>query len=125
MTEETQLRLPDASPQEDLQSFLEWPIAEIFKLAAAPRSFDQIPWVQSLVQEHETRDLSFFSAGGIGCGRASAACALIQINAGLEQDRTPRCRPSAVSSQNMNDRSSTAKILTPPPTDAMRPNSHP
>src|SRR4029077_863679 len=99
MTKEAQLCLLEAGTQKDLQSFLEWPIAEIFKLAAAPRSFDQIPWVQSLVQEHETRDLSFFSAGRIGCGRASAACALIQINAGLEQDRTPRCRPSTVSSQ--------------------------
>jgi hypothetical protein len=47
---------------------LEWPIAEIFKLATAPRSFDQIRWVQSLVQEHGTRGLSLSSAGKTGCG---------------------------------------------------------
>jgi hypothetical protein len=58
MTEEAQLRLLEAGLQKNLQSFVEWPIAEIFELAAAPRSFDQIPWVQSLVQKHKTCDLS-------------------------------------------------------------------
>jgi len=53
MTEEAQLRLLEAGTQKNLQSFLEWPIAEIFKLATAPRSFDQMPWAQSLVQKHE------------------------------------------------------------------------
>jgi hypothetical protein len=77
MTEEAQLRLLEAGTQKNLQSLLEWPIAEIFKFATAPRSFDQIRWVQSLVQEHGARGLSLSSAGKIGCRRASTVCALI------------------------------------------------